>query len=578
MINERPVLPLAYDWCDAWPTALGVAQQEGCPILLVVAPPWCAFSKNFLERILQDPEVMELLENFVLVYLDPDLDPEAAAIWQKVVSHLTEDHGPPLVLFLSPEGLPFLGGGYFSDQPTPTKPTFAALLKGVQEIWAERPVQVSAEAKTLWGAITTPTRPVPQGLAERLHAAYTSLREGFDPKNGGFEETPKFPRPGLLRFLLAHAQSEQDPEALAMLTKTLDQMARGGIWDQLGGGFHRASRDRLWIVPYFEKLLPLNAQMTLLYAEAAEATGFARYLEITRKTSDFLCNELLDSSGLFWSGLAADKDYYGWTSEELIQCVPREHVQAIALRFHLTPHHSKHVLYAALEPSKMYQYTYEAEEVLVERIRIASEHMLRSRQMRLPPPTVRRFITSWNALAIEALLTSSRVTRDPSYAEVALRTLDRLEALSSARAGYAHVLSSESSQPLLLEDAASMGLAHLAAYSSGRIGSLEHASEIAKGMIETFFNDTHMIYSSTEHLQFSRLGASRLQRLEDSDLAPSPIALALRLLVGLCECTHDPYWMHQAERGKDQIGGELGLDHGTLLLALHNSQNTLHRR
>lgn len=118
-------------------------------------------------------------------------------------------------------------------------------------------------------------------------------------------------------------------------------------------------------MPYFEKLLPHNAQMALLYAEAAEATGSTKYLETARKTSDFLCHELWNAEeGLFWSGLSADKDYYGWTSQELIQCVPREHVQAIALRFHLTPHPSKHVLYAALEPSEMYLYTYETEEVL----------------------------------------------------------------------------------------------------------------------------------------------------------------------------------------------------------------------
>jgi uncharacterized protein YyaL (SSP411 family) len=238
LITSRPAQQLRiYNWCHEWATALGAAQGEGRPILLVVAPPWCAFSKNFLERILRGPEVEGLLESFVLVHLDPDQDPEAAAVWQKVVSHLTNNHGPPLILFLSPEGLPFLGGGYFSDQPTETKPTFAALLKGVQETWTERPGQVSTEARNLWEVVTTPAGPSPQGLAERIRAAFARLRESFDAENGGFGEAPKFSRPGLLRFLLAYARSEQNPEAMTMLTKTLDQMVRGDFGTSSAGDF-----------------------------------------------------------------------------------------------------------------------------------------------------------------------------------------------------------------------------------------------------------------------------------------------------------------------------------------------------
>lgn len=191
---------------------------------------------------------------------------------------------------------------------------------------------------------------------------------------------------------------------------------------------------------------------------------------------------------------------------------------------------------------------------------------------------VRRAITSWNALAIEALLTVSRVTSNPDYAEVVLRALDRLEALLSTRAGCAHILNGESNQTLWLEDSAAMGLAHLAANRCGRASSLEHAREIAKRMIETFFSHNHVIYSSTEHTQLSKLGVGRLQRIEDSDLAPSATALALLFLVSLSESTHDPKWVHQAGRAIDQIGTDLGVDHGTLLLAVHSCSNALQRR
>jgi uncharacterized protein YyaL (SSP411 family) len=272
----------------------------------------------------EDEETARLMnERFVSVKVDREERPDVDALYMDAVVALTGHGGWPMTVFLTPEGEPFFGGTYFPPEPRYGMPAFSDVLTAVSDLYRERRVAAASSAKQLVDAIraSSEVRPSTDPLTESLLGdAARALRRQFDPEWGGFGGAPKFPPAPALEFLLRQ-YLRGDDEALPMVTKTLDAMAAGGMYDLLGGGFHRYSVDRRWLVPHFEKMLYDNALLAATYLHGWVVTSEERYRQVAEETLDYVLRELALPEGGLASAQDADTDgveglTFTWTAEE----------------------------------------------------------------------------------------------------------------------------------------------------------------------------------------------------------------------------------------------------------------------
>ncbi|HTE16757.1 MAG TPA: thioredoxin domain-containing protein, partial [Armatimonadota bacterium] len=294
------------DWYPWGPEAFEKAKREGKPIFLSVGYSACHWCHVMERESFEDEGVAKVLNDyFVAVKVDREERPDVDELYMTAVQLLTGRGGWPMSVFLTPEGRPFHGGTYFP------RTDFSELLREVREAWInpEKRVQIDAQAERLAKAIgAAAVRPPARGAASPalVPSAVAAYLTQLDTTNGGFGRAPKFPPPLRLALMLAEHRRTPDPRVLRAVTLTLDRMARGGLYDQVGGGFHRYSVDEKWAVPHFEKMLYDNALLSWIYLEASRVTGNSYYERIGAETLDFVLRELQDPDGGFWSTLDAD--------------------------------------------------------------------------------------------------------------------------------------------------------------------------------------------------------------------------------------------------------------------------------
>ena len=265
--------------------------------------------------------------HFVAIKVDREERPDVDAIYMDAVQALTQHGGWPMSVFLTPDGVPFYGGTYFPDKPRYGMPSFTEVLRRIAELWEtdrggilEAGAGLTAALKQEHASAAGPGR-VADG-AGTLDAALRSLSRSFDSAHGGWGGAPKFPQPTVVEFVLRRCQDTGDERLLAMVTQTLDAMARGGIYDQLGGGFHRYATDAVWLVPHFEKMLYDNAQLARLYLHAWQVTADESYRRVVTETLDYVAREMRDEGGGFFSAQDADSEgeegaFFVWTPAEI---------------------------------------------------------------------------------------------------------------------------------------------------------------------------------------------------------------------------------------------------------------------
>src|SRR5829696_575640 len=312
------------DWYPWGDEALARARSEDRPILLSIGYSACHWCHVMEHESFEDDETALLMnERFVNVKVDREERPDVDALYMDAVVALTGHGGWPMTVFLTPEGEPFFGGTYFPPEARHGMPAFADVLMAVSDLYRERRAAAASSARQLVDAIkaSSEVRPSTDPLTEGLLGdAARALRRQFDPEWGGFGGAPKFPPAPSLEFLLRqHLRGDDD--ALPMVTKTLDAMAAGGMYDLLGGGFHRYSVDRRWLVPHFEKMLYDNALLASTYLHAWVVTGEERYRRVTEETLDYVLRELALPEGGLASAQDADTDgveglTFTWTAEE----------------------------------------------------------------------------------------------------------------------------------------------------------------------------------------------------------------------------------------------------------------------
>jgi len=371
------------DWYPWGEEALTRARDEDRPILLSVGYAACHWCHVMEHESFEDESTAALMnEQFVCVKVDREERPDVDSIYMDAVVSLTGQGGWPMTVFLTPGGEPFFGGTYFPPEPRHGLPSFKQLLRAVADAWHERRGDIERDASTIAEHLRHAAQPSREPLAPSLLAdAVRGLRRAFDPEWGGFGNAPKFPPASTLEFLLRR-------EELELVTKTLDSMALGGMYDLVGGGFHRYSVDREWLIPHFEKMLYDNALLVPAYLHASIVTGEARYRDVVEQTCDYLLRELRLPDGGFASAQDADTDgveglTYTWTEDD---DVPRELLQPFE--------HGRCVLRGELDE--------------VTRMRLLAE-----RQQRAQPLRDDKVVASWNGLAAAALAEAGwRLERD----------------------------------------------------------------------------------------------------------------------------------------------------------------------
>ena len=310
------------DWYPWGEEAFAKARAEDKPVLLSVGYAACHWCHVMEHESFEDDETAALMnERFVSVKVDREERPDVDSLYMDAVVALTGHGGWPMTVFLTPEGEPFLGGTYYPPEPRHGLPSFRQLLVAVSDAYKDRRADVAQQAAALVEAVSREVSPSADPLTESLLGqASRNLRAQFDSEWGGWGGAPKFPQPSVLEFLL-RMHLRGDEEALPMVTATLDAMAAGGMYDLLGGGFHRYSVDREWLVPHFEKMLYDNALLASTYLHASVVTGEERYRRIAEETLDYMLRELRLPEGGFASAQDADTDgveglTFTWTPEE----------------------------------------------------------------------------------------------------------------------------------------------------------------------------------------------------------------------------------------------------------------------
>lgn len=402
------------DWWPWGPEAFEEARRRGVPVLLSVGYAACHWCHVMAHESFEDEKVAEYAnEHFVAVKVDREERPDVDAVYMEAVQAATGQGGWPMTVFLTPDKDPFYFGTYFPPEPRHGMPGFRQVLEGVDAAWRERRDEVGEVAARIRAdlaeraAVYTVGSGVhqPPGEAD-LHQALVGLSRGFDAARGGFGGAPKFPPSMAVEFLLRHHARTGSGVALEMAARTCEAMARGGIHDQLGGGFARYSVDAEWVVPHFEKMLYDNALLLRTYLHLWRSTGDALARRVALGTADFLLRELRTPEGGFASALDADSldpatgksvegAYYAWTPEQLAEVLGAEDGATAAELFAVTPEgtfeHGTSVLQLPADP---------ADPAAYERIRAG---LLAARSRRPAPARDDKVVAAWNGLAIAAL-------------------------------------------------------------------------------------------------------------------------------------------------------------------------------
>jgi len=437
LINETSPYLLKHahnpvDWYPWGSEALERARSEGKPILLSIGYSSCHWCHVMERESFENEAIAGLMnERFVCVKVDREEHPDVDHVFMQAVQAMTGSGGWPLTVFLTPEGEPFYGGTYFPPEDARGLPGFPRVLQTVADAYRDRRPAVIDAAHQLVSSVNrmSDIEPVVQALdAHVLDEAYDALGPSFDPGNGGFGLAPKFPQPMTLEFLLRSHHRTGNPQALNMVELTLARMAAGGIYDQVGGGFHRYSTDARWLVPHFEKMLYDNALLSRLYLHAYQVTGNPGYRRVAEEVLDYVLREMTDANGGFYSAQDADTEgeegrYYVWTLPEIINVLGREDGELVAQYLGATEQGNfeggnvLHLLTDAQEFAARFATSPEQLQATVDRCKAK---LLAARHLRVRPGRDDKILTSWNGMMLQSFAEAASVLGREDYRRAAL--------------------------------------------------------------------------------------------------------------------------------------------------------------
>jgi uncharacterized protein len=424
-----------YPWREE---ALSKAKREDKPILLSIGYSACHWCHVMEQESFENEEIAHLMnENYISIKVDREERPDLDAIYMTAVQLMTGRGGWPMTVFLTPDQVPFYGGTYFPPDDRQGLPGFRRILLNLAQIYREKRSIIHENAEALAAELRKANilKDASGGLdIEILDRAASALASQHDSHYGGFGQEPKFPPSMALSFLMQQYHRKNDQKFLEIINRTLEQMACGGIYDQIGGGFHRYSVDARWLVPHFEKMLYDNALLSRAYLDAFLLTGNDLYQRICRETLDYVAREMTSPEGGFYSSQDADSEggegaFFLWTKNE-VQAVLGEEESALFFQYYGVTKdgnfEGKNILHVPQSLGAVARLNHVAEEQLFEIIRHGREILFDIREKRAKPGRDEKVLMAWNGLMLRSFAEASNVLDCERYRQIAVRNAEFL--------------------------------------------------------------------------------------------------------------------------------------------------------
>src|SRR5947209_2419951 len=604
----RSAMHQPVQWHQWGEEAFAEARRENKPMLLDIGAVWFHWCHVMDRESYDDPEVAQLVnERFVAIKVDRDERPDIDSRYQVAVQAISGQGGWPLTAFLTPDGKPFYGGTYFPPEDHYGRPSFRRVLVSISDAYHEKNADVVEQAGMVEGAIADSesfSGKTGEFSPTVIQEIVDSAVKMFDEQHGGFGSSPKFPHSAMIDLLIdqyqrdashrgtgegtrSHVDSGRTGEdarppqnhLLHVFTATLEKMARGGVYDQLAGGFHRYSVDERWIVPHFEKMSYDNSELLKNYVHAYQATGSEFFKNVARDIIRWMDEWLSDRDhGGFYASQDADisldddGDYFTWTIDEAKAVLTDEEAQVACLYYDINEvgemHHNpaKNVLHVRAPVEEIARRLNLAPERVQELLNSAKKKMYAARLKRPTPYVDKTVYVGWNALCVSAYLEAAKVLALDHARRFALHSLDRV--LSEGwqpESGLRHVIAYSDAHaqghiiPGVLDDYAFISLACLDAYAAtGDLSYFKFAKRIADAMLEKFFDQVSGGFFDTEQTAGSEkllgvLGARR-KPFQDSP-TPAGNSIAAIAMLRLHAYTHDETYRDKAEQTLEVFAG-----------------------
>jgi uncharacterized protein len=537
------------DWYPWGAEALARARSEDRPILLSIGYAACHWCHVMEHESFEDETTAALMnERFVNIKVDREERPDIDGIYMQAVQAMTGRGGWPMTVFLTPAGVPFYGGTYFPKDDRPGMPSFKRILETISNAYRTKPDDVARTAESvreMYDVASAATRSAGPLQKDLLDRAYHSLRDRYDERNGGFDDAPKFPQTMTLDFLLRYWARGGPEHALSIVSTSFAKMARGGIYDQIGGGFARYTVDAIWLVPHFEKMLYDNALLVRLGVALWQATKNDEARRVTGETIDWAVRELRSPDGGFYSSFDADSEghegkFYVWTSEELDRIlgddapVMREY-WGVTDGGNFEDHN---ILFVAADRRTVAARFRLDDDQLEDTIQRARRKLYDVRKTRVWPGLDDKILAAWNGLMVRGIAEAARAFGSDAYKAIAVESANFLfrfmcrdgRVCRSYKNGEARVAG-------YLDDYASLGLAALAVYElTFDAVWLGRAREMANAAVKWFWDDAAGAFYDTASDQDPLI--TRPRDISDNAV-PSGTSLVSELLLRLAELTGD---------------------------------------
>ena len=546
------------DWYPWGQEALQKAKEENKPIFLSIGYSSCHWCHVMAHECFENQKIAELMNQwFVNIKVDREEYPDVDAIYMKALVELTGQGGWPLSIFLTPDQKPYLGGTYFPPTPKFNRPGFPQILEEAYKLFSDDPIQTDIKSQNLLEKIHLQNK-AGKSLGVKpgklIKGAIDILKKRFDEECGGFGSGMKFPEPMHYTLMLRYWAETGDEETLHILDKSLTKMAEGGVFDQLGGGFHRYSTDRFWRVPHFEKMLYDNGLLAKLFLDMFQATKQDIYREIPEQIFFWIESEMTSQEGAFFSSQDADTDgkegiWYTWELKEVLNLLGPKHAKIFSKAFGMTPKGQlggRNVLYLNMKVEALADMEnipiFEADHILKK----GKKTLFEARRKRTCPDTDKKIITSWNGLMITALATGYSVLGEEKYIKTAKRCAEFIWS-EQWKDGKLHRIykDGQSSIAGCLEDYAYFFEALITLYETSLQSEwISKARQVADAMIKEFWDKDEGGFFLSGKLR-ERL-VTKLKNPADEAM-PSSNAIASMALLKLGRLTGNKTYIEKSE-------------------------------
>ena len=569
------------DWYPWGPEALDRAKSENKPIFLSVGYSTCYWCHVMERKVFSDPEIADLMNaSFINIKVDREERPDIDEIYMTATQIMTGSGGWPNSVFLTPDLLPFFGGTYFPPEDSRGRPGFPRVLNALHGVWMNQQAEVIAQAEKITEVIIQATAAAPASVGEvpldrkLISAAVKALQSRYDTTYGGFGSAPKFPSPTNLELLLSEYQREPSKSTLEMITNTLDKMAYGGMYDQIGGGFHRYSVDAKWLVPHFEKMLYDNALLAKVYLQTYQFTKKPLYRRVAEEIFRFVSREMTSAEGGFYSALDAEVDAeegksYLWTHKQIQEVIGKKDAKLFMQVYGMDKgpnfEGGTNILYLPLPTSRIAKSLKKSEDDLHNQLEPLKAKLLAARNQRKQPLLDTKVIASWNGLMIDAFAYGYKVLGDKRYRAVAekaarfnlkyLRTADG-QLMRTYRNGIAKYNGYLDDYAFLVR-----GLLGLHQATDGETW-LDEAKSLTDTMDQLFWDDKnggfYFTLANQKHL------VVRTKNPYDSAL-PSGNAVAVNNLLTLAQILDEKSYLDKVKKTLQNFAGMMGQSPGAFM-------------